>query len=170
MKRTTKKSNLVVDISILITTKEKSIKTEHARMSKLIDTRMEITDATLDRARKDEEDLVIVIKELEHLHHLVKYYQDSTQATMFLRSEFQDAYSKFTSEWHLFTPRIAEFQEGILMVLATYKDVEIWYEKAHQEVERIDYINAVQKGLDAEEHDIRVLRDNNIDWIRKAAE
>jgi hypothetical protein len=53
------------------------------------------------------------------------------------------------------------------MVLVTCKDVERWYEKAHQEVEIIDYINAVQKGRDAEEHDIQVLRDNNIDQIRK---
>jgi hypothetical protein len=37
-------------------------------------------------------------------------------------------------------------------------------------VERIDYINAVQKGRDAEEHDIRVLRDNNIYWISKVVE
>ena len=49
------------------------------------------------------------------------------------------------------------------------KDMEIWYEKAHQVVERIDYISAVQKGWDIEEHDIRVLRDNNIDHIRKSA-
>jgi hypothetical protein len=55
------------------------------------------------------------------------------------------------------------------MALATCKDVERWYEKAHQEVERIDYISVVQKGRDAEEHDIRVLRDNNIDRIRKVA-
>jgi hypothetical protein len=56
------------------------------------------------------------------------------------------------------------------MELATYKDVERWYEKAHQVVERIDYIIAVQKGRDAEEHDVQVLRDNNIDRIRKADE
>jgi hypothetical protein len=48
--------------------------------------------------------------------------------------------------------------------------MEIWYEKAHQVVERIDYINAVQKGQDVEEHDIRVLRDINIDRIRKLDE
>jgi hypothetical protein len=34
-------------------------------------------------------------------------------------------------------------------------------------VERIDYISAVQRGQDAKEHDIRVLRDSNIDHIRK---
>jgi hypothetical protein len=67
-------------------------------MSKIISTGMEITDTTLDRARKDEEELVVALKELEHLHHLVKHYQDSTQATVFLRSEFQDAYNKFTNE------------------------------------------------------------------------
>jgi hypothetical protein len=62
------------------------------------------------------------------------------KATVFLRSEFQDAYSKFTSERHLFTAGIADFQEDTLMVLEMCKDMEIWYEKSHQEVERIDYI------------------------------
>jgi hypothetical protein len=38
----------------------------------------------------------------------VKYYQDNTHATVFLRREFQEAYNKFTEEWHLFTRRIDE--------------------------------------------------------------
>jgi hypothetical protein len=79
---------------------------------------MEITDATLDRERKDEEELATVLKELEHLYHLEKYYQDSTQAMMFLRREFQDAYEKFMSEWHLFTAGIVNFQEDTLMAQA----------------------------------------------------
>jgi hypothetical protein len=118
MKRTTKKRRLTLDSSILITTEEKLISTEHAKTSELIDAGMEITDATLDRERKDEEELATVLKELEHLCHLEKYYQDSTQAMVFLRSEFQDAYNKFTSERHLFTAGIADFQEDTLMVLA----------------------------------------------------
>jgi hypothetical protein len=39
---------------------------------------MEIIDATLDRERKDVEEMAAVLKELEHLCHLEKYYQDST--------------------------------------------------------------------------------------------
>jgi DNA repair ATPase RecN len=96
MKRTTNNRILTVDILILITTEEKLISTEHARMSELIGVRMEITDATLDRARKDEYELATVLKKLEHMRHLDKYYQVSTQATMFLRSEIQDSYNKFT--------------------------------------------------------------------------
>jgi rubrerythrin len=107
---------------------------------------MEITDATLDRVRKDEEELATTLKELEHLRHLEKYYQDSTQATVFLRSEFQDAYSKFMNEWHLFTAGIADFQEDTLMALEMCKDMEIWYEKSHQVVERIDYIKCGSTG------------------------
>jgi hypothetical protein len=53
------------------------------------------------------------------------------------------------------------------MALATCKDVERWYEKSYQVVERIDYINTVQKDRDVEEHGIRVLRDRNISRIRK---
>jgi hypothetical protein len=146
MKRTTKKRRLTLDSFILITTEEKLISTEHAKTFELIGAGMEITYATLDRERKYEEYLVIALKELEHLRHLAKYYQDSTQATIFLRSEFQDAYKKFPSEWHLFAAGITDFQEDTLMALATCKDMEIWYDNSHQVVERIDYINAVQKG------------------------
>jgi hypothetical protein len=131
---------------------------------------MVITDATLDRERKGEEELATALKELKHLHHLDKYYQDSTRAMVFLRSEFQDAYNKFTNERHLFIAGIVDFQEDTLMALATCKDVEIWYEKAHQAMEIIDYIGVVQKGQDAEENEIRVLRESSIDQIRKAVE
>jgi hypothetical protein len=129
---------------------------------------MEITDATLDRAKRDEEELVVALKELEHLCHLEKYYQDTTQAAVYLRSEFKEAYNKFTDERHLFTARIVELQEDTLMALATCKDMERWYEKAQQAMERIDYISVVQKGRDTEEHDIWVLKESSIDRIRKS--
>jgi hypothetical protein len=109
MKRTIKKRRLTFDSLILISIEEKLIITEHAKTSELISVGMVITYASLDRARKDEEELVATLKELDNLCHLVKYYQDSTQATVFLRCEFQDAYGKFTSERHLFTVRIADF-------------------------------------------------------------
>jgi hypothetical protein len=51
MKRTTKKRRLMLDSSILITTEEKLLSTEHAKTSELIGAGMDITDATLDRAR-----------------------------------------------------------------------------------------------------------------------
>jgi hypothetical protein len=98
MKRTTKNMRLTLDNSILITTEEKLISTKHPKTSKLISAGMTIIDATLYKMRKDEEDFTTVLKELENIFHLAKYYQESTQATMFLRSEFQDAYYKFMNE------------------------------------------------------------------------
>jgi hypothetical protein len=118
MKRTTNKRRLTLYHSILITVEKKLISMEHDKTSKFINVGMEITDATLDREKRDEREMVVALKELEHLCHLDKYYQDSTQATMFLRSEFQDAYSKFTNEWQLFTAGIVDFQEDTLMELA----------------------------------------------------
>jgi hypothetical protein len=56
------------------------------------------------------------------------------------------------------------------MALVTCKDMERWYEKKHQDVERIDYINIVQRGRDAKEHSIRVLRESNIDRVKKSTE
>jgi hypothetical protein len=40
--------------------------------------------------------------------------------------------------------------------------MERWYEKDNQALERIDYISVVHKGRDAEEDNLQVLRDNNI--------
>jgi hypothetical protein len=65
---------------------------------------------------------------------------------MYLRSEFKEAYNKFTDEQHLFTARITELQEDTLMALSTCKDMERWYEKVQQAMERIDYISAVKKA------------------------
>jgi hypothetical protein len=138
MQRITKKRRITLDRSILITTEEKLINTEHAKTSKLIGVGMTITDATLDREKRDEEELATALKELEHLRHLEKYYQDSTHPSVFLRSEFQGAYDKFANERHLFTARIVEYQEDILMVLQICKYMERWYVKLHQVIERID--------------------------------
>jgi hypothetical protein len=74
MKRTTKKRRLTLDNSILITTEEKLIRMEHDRTSEIIGVVMKITYATLDRARKDEDELVVVLKEFEHLCHFSKYF------------------------------------------------------------------------------------------------
>jgi hypothetical protein len=43
------------------------------------------------------------------------------------------------------------------MALTTCKDMEWWYEKAQQAMEKVDYIGAVQQGRDKEEHDISVV-------------
>jgi hypothetical protein len=76
---------------------------------------------------------------------------------MFFSSDFQDFYEKFTNEQHLFTSGIADFQEDTLMALETCKDVERWYEKAYQVVERIDYINMVQKVLSTYTKSVNIL-------------
>jgi hypothetical protein len=169
-KRTTKKRRITLDRSILITTEENLINTEHAKTSELIGAGMEISDATLDREKRDEEELVTALKELEHLCHLENYYQDTTQAAVFLRNEFQETYNKFANERHLFTARIVEYQEDTLMAL---ENVNIWrggMRKCTKPWKGSTTSSVVQQGRDAEEHDIRVLRDSSIDRIKKSAE
>jgi hypothetical protein len=61
---------------------------KYVKTTKLIGTRMAIIDATLDQARRDEKELATTKKELDHLCHLEKYYQDSTQETVFRKNEF----------------------------------------------------------------------------------
>jgi hypothetical protein len=107
MKRTTKKRRLTLYSSFSSLQRRICSTQSTPRHPSLSGIGMAITDATLDRERRDEKELVTALKELEHLHHLEKYYQDSTQAMVFLRSEFQDAYAKFMNERHLFTVGIA---------------------------------------------------------------
>jgi len=71
-----------------------------------------------------------------------------------LKCEFREMYAQFTRERDLFTTRIEYFQEDTLMGLATCKDMQRWYEKAHQALEKIDYISEVHKGQDTKEHGI----------------
>jgi hypothetical protein len=98
IERTTKNRRISLDHSNFITTEEHLINTEHAKTFELIGVGMAIIDATLDKAKRDEEELAATLQELEHLHHLEKYYQDTTQVAVFLRSKFQDAYKRFTDE------------------------------------------------------------------------
>jgi hypothetical protein len=147
MRRTTKKRRLTLDNTLLITTEETLFDTENAKMTELIGAGMAITDATLDREKRDEKEVATMKKELDHLHHQAEYYQNSTQAVVLLKSEFRETYAHFTSERNLFTTCIADFQEDTLMGMETCKDMQRWYEKAHQALEQIDYISEVQKGL-----------------------
>jgi hypothetical protein len=88
MRRTTKKRRLTLDRTLLITTEETLLSMENVKTTDLISAGMDIIDATLDRERWDEKEMASAKKELDHLHHLAKYYQDSTQETVFLKSEF----------------------------------------------------------------------------------
>jgi hypothetical protein len=54
VKRTTKKRRIMLDNSILITMEENFLITKHTKMSELINVGMAITDAALDRERRDE--------------------------------------------------------------------------------------------------------------------
>jgi len=78
VQKNTKKRRITLDHSILITTEENLINTEHAKTYELIGAGMAIIDATLNREKRDGEELVAALKELEHLRQLPKYYQDTT--------------------------------------------------------------------------------------------
>jgi hypothetical protein len=101
---------LSLNNTLLITTEEKLLSIENAKTTDLIGVGMDIIDATLDREKWDEKELASAKEELDHLCHLAKYDQDSTQANFFLKSEFREEYAQFMRERHLFTKCIAYFQ------------------------------------------------------------
>jgi hypothetical protein len=65
---------------------------------------------------------------------------------VYLKGEFVGVYDEFKKERHLLTENIDEFQEDTLMALTTCKEMERWYERAQQVVERLEYIEADQEG------------------------
>jgi hypothetical protein len=132
VQRTAKKRRISLDHSILVTTEENLINTADTRTSELIGIGKSLSDATLDRARRDEKELATTLKELEHLRHLVEYYKGATQTIVYLKGEFVGVYNEFKKERHLLLENIAEFQEDTLMALTTCKEMERWYERAQQ--------------------------------------
>jgi hypothetical protein len=121
MRRTTKKRKLTLDSTLLITIEENLLSIENVKTTELIGAGMAITNSTLDREKQNEKELDAANKELDHLRHLMKYYQDSTQASVFLKIEFREACAQFMSKRHLFTTYVADFQEDTLMELETVK-------------------------------------------------
>jgi hypothetical protein len=85
IQRTAKKRRITLDHSILVTTEENLINTADTRTSELIGMGKSLSDATQDRARRDEKELATTLKELEHLRHLSEYYKGTTQTDIFKR-------------------------------------------------------------------------------------
>jgi hypothetical protein len=114
----------MLDHSVFVTTEENLINTTDARTTELIGVGKALSEATLDRAKRDEKELATTLKELEHLRHLDEYYKGTTQTVVYLKGEFEEVYNEFKKERHLLTVKIVEFQEDTLMALVTCKDME----------------------------------------------
>jgi hypothetical protein len=99
------------------------------------------------------------------LHNLANYYKGATQTVVYLKDEFNKVYDKFKKERHMLILNIVEFLEDILMELATCKEMERWYEKAQQVVERLEYIEAIQKGREKEDHDIQLVSKSSLNPV-----
>jgi hypothetical protein len=124
MKRTVKRRRFTLDNTLFVTTEETLFDTEHTKVSELLGAGMAITDATLDREKRDEQEATSMRKELEHLRHQAEYYQDTTQETILLKGDLMEVYSQFKSERDIFMARIEDYQEDTLMGMVTYKDMQ----------------------------------------------
>jgi hypothetical protein len=56
------------------------------------------------------------------------------------------------------------------MELTTCKEMDRWYERAHQMVKRLEYIEAVQQGRDKEKHGIEVIGESSLNRIKCSTE
>jgi hypothetical protein len=88
MIRIIKKMNLTLDKKLLITTEETQFDIENSKMDELIRAGMAITDATLDREKRDEREVASMKKELDNLRYQAKYYHNSKQVVVLLKCEF----------------------------------------------------------------------------------
>jgi hypothetical protein len=64
------------------------------------------------------------------------------------------ASSHMSITYSLEDSRIHNRQEDTLMELSMFKDMDRWYDKAQQAIERVAYIGAFQQIRDKEEHGI----------------
>jgi hypothetical protein len=55
------------------------------------------------------------------------------------------------------------------MALATCKEMERWYERVQQVVERLEYIEAVQQGREKEEHGIRLVGKSSLNRMKRSS-
>jgi hypothetical protein len=67
-----------------------------------------LSDATLNKARRDKKELDATLKELEHLRHLAEYYKGATKTVVYLKGEFRGVYNKFKKERHMLTVNAVE--------------------------------------------------------------
>jgi hypothetical protein len=88
MRRIVKKRKLTLECTLLITIVETLFDTKNAKMTELITIGMTITNATLDKEKRDEREVAPMKKELDHLLHQVDYYQNSTHTVILLKCEF----------------------------------------------------------------------------------
>jgi hypothetical protein len=108
MQRMTKKIRITLDHSILVITEENLINTTNAWKYKILGVGKALSNATLDRAKRDEKELVAALKELEHLCHLDEYYKGTMNTTVYLTGEFEEVYKKFKKEQHVLIVKIVE--------------------------------------------------------------
>jgi hypothetical protein len=100
------------------------------------------------------------------LRHIVDYYKDAAHTTMYLKYEFGNVYDEFKKERQLLISNIAEFQEDTLMALTSCKEMERWYEKAQRVVERLAFIEAIQKGREKEYHNIQLVSKSSLNRMK----
>jgi hypothetical protein len=89
---------------------------------------------------------------------------------VYLKYEFGKVYVEFKKERQMLISNIAEFQEDTLMELTTCKEMERWYDKEQQVVERLKFIEAVQKGQEKEDHEIQLVSKRSLNFLKRSTE
>jgi hypothetical protein len=79
MKRNVKRRRFNLDNNFFVTMKDTLFDIENTKVSELLGVGMVITNATLDEAKRDEQEATAMRNELEDLRHQAEYYQDTTQ-------------------------------------------------------------------------------------------
>jgi hypothetical protein len=114
MKRTVKRRRFTLDSTMFVTTEETLFDTKNTKVSEFLGVGMAITDATLDREKRDEREATAMRKELEHIRHQAEYYQDTTQEIILLKGDFMEVYSRFKSERDIFMTQIEITRKTLL--------------------------------------------------------
>jgi hypothetical protein len=144
VKRTHRKRKVTLDSGVLSTTEEVIIDTKKDKMSQLYSIGLAISHASYDKAIMEERELEQARVEIASLKHQVQYHQEAGGVTNFKKDllEVHDRCLKVQED--LVMKEVALQEESLLFGL-TYKDVLWWEEKGANALEKIEFIQAVQK-------------------------
>jgi len=101
---------------------------------------VEISYATIQKAKDDESETEKMRKELYFLRNLVSYCKGSFDVITKFIEDIHEEYSRHAQLRMSFTAKIIELKEETLQLLLVHKEIMKWHERWAKMKEKIGYI------------------------------
>jgi hypothetical protein len=125
-------------------TEEVIIDTKKAKASQLYSTGLAISHASYDKALVEEKELEQARTEIASLKHQVQYHQEVGGETNFKADLLEIHGRRLEVQKDLIMKAVALQEESLLFGI-TYKDIQRWDEKGAGTLEKVEFIQEIQK-------------------------